>query len=116
MPDGSEFVFNTKKDTEPTSADMLAGIGDQGTAISSVSDPTIPQGTADVNTQYTQDSEKYSRTGESFASLMEQMEEKIKQYGGMELPGRGRKGELCSQKIYISVAFPFSILRRNTVY
>lgn len=88
MPDGSEFVFNTKKDTEPTSADMLAGIGDQGTAISSVSDPTIPQGTADVNTQYTQDSEKYSRTGESFASLMEQMEEKIKQYGGMELPGR----------------------------
>lgn len=31
---------------------------------------------------------RYSRTGESFASLMEQMEEKIKQYGGMELPGR----------------------------
>lgn len=54
----------------------------------SSNDPTIPQGTADVNTQYTQDSEKYSRTGESFASLMEQMEEKIKQYGGMELPGR----------------------------
>lgn len=54
----------------------------------SSNDPTIPQGTADVNTQYTQSGEKYSRTGESFASLMEQMEEKIKQYGGMELPGR----------------------------
>ena len=62
------------------------------------SDITMPQGTADVNTQYTQG--------------------KIKQYGGMELPGReiGRKTELCSRKIYISVAFPFSILWRDTVY
>lgn len=31
---------------------------------------------------------RYSREGESFASLMEQMQEKIKQYGGMALPDR----------------------------
>lgn len=88
MPDGSEFVFNAKKDTEPTSADVAAISDSRGTAIGSVPDPTVSQSAADVNTQYTQNGEKNSRTGESFASLMEQMQEKIKQYGGMELPDR----------------------------
>ena len=55
-----------------------------------VDDPTqIKSATDNIGTfDRTNPDIRYSRVGESFASLMEQMEEKIKQYGGMELPGR----------------------------
>lgn len=51
-------------------------------------DSTIPQGTADVNTQYTQDGEKYSLSGINSGNVEELLAPYIKQYGGMELPGR----------------------------
>lgn len=43
MPDGSEFVFEENKNTEPTYSDMLAQKSDQGTDISSVSDNNVTQ-------------------------------------------------------------------------
>lgn len=49
MPDGSEFVFETKKDTEPTSAGVKGEIHRQGPAISSVLNDSIPQNGENVN-------------------------------------------------------------------
>ena len=51
-------------------------------------DPTIPQGTANVNTQYTQSGKKYSLSGINSGNVEELLAPYIKQYGGMELPGR----------------------------
>ena len=60
MPDGSEFVFKEIKKAEPTSADMLDYSVDQGTAIGSASDTTVPQKAPSVNTSISADGEKYS--------------------------------------------------------
>ncbi len=49
MPDGSTFVYEEKTNAEPTTADMLTENGNQGTAISSASDTTIPQDGTGVN-------------------------------------------------------------------
>lgn len=46
----TEFVFKEIKNAEPTSADMLDYSVDQGTAIGSASDTTVPQKAQDVNT------------------------------------------------------------------
>lgn len=51
-------------------------------------DPTIAQNAPGVNTQYTPLVNKNSRAGESFESLMQQLQEKIDEYGGMKLPNR----------------------------
>lgn len=55
-----------------------------------IKDPTqIKSATDNIGTfDPTNPDIRYSREGESFASLMEQMQEKIKQYGGMSLPDR----------------------------
>ncbi len=57
MPDGSEFIFEENKNTEPTSSDMLAQKSDQGTDISSVSDIIVPQSDTSVNTSISEKAE-----------------------------------------------------------
>lgn len=61
MPDGSEFVFEENKNTEPTSSDMLAQKSDQGTDISSVFDNTVPQKAQSVNTSISENSENSTK-------------------------------------------------------
>lgn len=51
-------------------------------------DTNIAQNAPGVNTQYTPLVNKNSRAGESFESLMQQLQEKIDEYGGMKLPNR----------------------------
>ena len=49
MPDGSEFVFETKKDIEPTSAGVKGENHRQGPAISSMSNNSISENSENVN-------------------------------------------------------------------
>lgn len=74
MPDGSEFVFEENKNTEPTSSDMLAQKSDQGTDISSVFDNTVPQKAQSVNTSISENfensTEKLSDRDYSYDTLV----------------------------------------------
>jgi hypothetical protein len=59
-PDGSEFIFEENKNTEPTSSDMLTQKSDQGTDISSVSNNRLSQNQPTVNSNSMQKSENNS--------------------------------------------------------
>ena len=72
MPDGSEFVFEENKNTEPTFSDMLAQKSDQGTDISSVSDITVSQKPQSVNTSISENAENDKNIAPVKNSLSEQ--------------------------------------------
>ncbi len=83
-PDGSEFIFEENKNTEPTSSDMLTQKSDQGTDISSVSNNRLSQNQPTVNSNSMQKSENnssdksWSVASPEFTAEMNKLTEAVK--------------------------------------